>query len=68
LTDTDSLIYKINTEDLYKDMSDNKDLYDFSEYPKNHSLYDETNKKVIGKFKCETNGKIISEFVGIRSK
>ena len=36
--------------------------------PKDHFLYDTTNKKVIGKFKSETNEKVITEFVGIRSK
>ena len=28
----------------------------FSEYPKDHQLYDSKNKKVIGNFKDETNG------------
>ncbi len=45
-----------------------KEQFDFSEYPKNHFLYDETNKKVIGKFKCETKGSAITEFVGLKSK
>jgi len=67
-TDTDSLCYQIKTEDLYKDMKEMEDLFDFSEYPKNHLCYNEKNKKVIGKFKCETNGIPITEFVGIRSK
>ena len=49
-------------------MVKNKDLYDFSEYPKDHPLYDETNKKVIGKMKDETNSKPIIEFVGLRPK
>ena len=30
--------------------------------------YDKTNKKVIGKFKCETKGIPIVEFVGLRPK
>ena len=67
-TDTDSLCYKINTDDLYNDMKKDKDLYDFSEYPKDHPLYDESNKKVIGKMKDETNSKPIQEFIGLRSK
>ena len=67
-TDTDSLCYQIKTKDLYNDMIDMKEHFDFSEYPTNHICYDESNKKVIGKFKCETNGKILDEFIGIRSK
>ena len=34
-------------------MLNNKDLFDLSNYPVDHPLYDETNKKVIGKFKNE---------------
>ena len=37
--------FEVNTNDLYEDMKNNKDLYlDFSEYPKTHFLYDETYK------------------------
>lgn len=67
-TDTDSLCYEIKTNDIYSDMNANKNLYDFSEYPRDHPLFDATNKKVIGKFKCETNGLPIQEFCGLRSK
>lgn len=68
MTDTDSLTYKIETEDLYKDMNVNKEHFDFSDYSKNHFCYDTTNKKVLGKFKCETNGIPIREFVAMSSK
>ena len=43
-TDTDSLCYHVKTEDVYKDMEKQKDLFDFSAYPKNHFLFNETNK------------------------
>jgi hypothetical protein len=43
-------------------------LYDLSDYPKDHKLYDVSNKKVIAKFKDELNGEIIREVVAIRSK
>jgi len=68
MTDTDSLLLEIETEDLYEDMKLFKDKLDLSEYPKDHKLYDPTNNKVIGKFKDETHGIPISEFVGLRSK
>jgi hypothetical protein len=67
-TDTDSLILHIQTDDVYDDLLEIKDQLDFSDYPIYHKCYDKTNKKVIGKFKDESNGKIITEFVGLRSK
>jgi hypothetical protein len=67
-TDTDSLTYHIQTNDLYEDFNKNKSIFDFSDMPKDHKCYDETNKKVLGKFKPEELGKIITEFVGLRSK
>lgn len=67
-TDTDSLIVKIETEDVYKDMQTDWAWYDTSEYPKDHFLYSEINKKVLGKMKDETHGNPISEFVGLRPK
>jgi hypothetical protein len=67
-TDTDSLCVEIETEDIYKDMAEQKEYYDFSEYPKDHFLYNTDNQAVVGKFKDEFNSKIITEFVGLRSK
>ena len=49
-TDTDSLLVDIKTDDVYEDMAETKDEYDFSDYPKDHPLYNETNKKTIGKW------------------
>jgi hypothetical protein len=42
-------------------MGENEDLFDFSDYPKEHVLYSEKNKRVIGKFKDELNGNIMSK-------
>jgi hypothetical protein len=67
-TDTDSLCYHIKTDDVYQDMTHNKEVYDFSEYPIDHILYDKKNSAVIGKFKDETAGKPIIEFVGLKPK
>ena len=71
MTDTDSLCYHLKNKDPYEIIANNKFYFDLSEYPKNHKLYDPTNKKVIGKFKDESisNGvHYIKEFVGLRSK
>ena len=35
---------------------------------KNHFLYSTENQAVVGKFKDEMEGKIITDFVGLRSK
>ena len=70
-TDTDSLMYEIETEDFYKDISgDVKDRFDTSDYPENHPSGIPTgiNKKVLGMMKDEAGGKTIKEFVGLRAK
>ena len=67
-TDTDSLLLEIKTEDVYKDMGANADLYDTSDYPKDHPQYSEENKKVVGKMKDECAGRLIAEYVGLRPK
>ena len=70
-SDTDSLMYEIETEDFYKDISgDVKNKFDTSDYPENHPSGIPTgeNKKVLGKMKDEAAGKIIKEFVGLRAK
>ena len=70
-TDTDSLMYLIQTEDFYRDISkDIKKKFDTSDYPGNHPSGIKTgvNKKVIGKFKDEAAGRQITHFVGLRPK
>ena len=67
-TDTDSLFYWIQTEDIYRDMQSERHCYDTSAYPLNHPLFSTENKKVLGKMKDEMAGDSISEFVGLRSK
>jgi len=67
-TDTDSLLLHIQTDDVYEDMKEHKNLYDTSNYPKDHPLYDVTNKKVLGKMKDECGGEPIEEVVALRSK
>jgi hypothetical protein len=54
-TDTDSLCYHIRTHDFYREMR--KEQYDLSDYPEDSPFYSTANKKVLGKFKDECNGK-----------
>ena len=70
-TDTDSLVYEIETEDFYKDISDDvKDRFDTSNFKPEHPSGIPTghNKKVLGMFKDEVGGECIEEFVGLRAK
>ena len=43
-------------------------LFRVQGYDKDYQYFDETNKKVLGKFKDEKAKSIISEFVGVRPK
>ena len=69
--DTDSFIIDIQTEDFLKDISkDIKRCFDTSGYDKNFDrpLEIGVNKKVLGKFKDELNGNIVTEFISIGPK
>ena len=66
--DTDSLVYEIKTNDVYEDFYKDKNLFDFSDYPQDSTFLDPVNKKVIDKMKDDFKVKIISGFVGLKSK
>ena len=68
LTHTDCLVYEIKTDDVYEDFYEDKDFFDFSDYPRDSKLFDPVNKKVIGKMEDDFKGNIIREFVGLKSK
>lgn len=69
-TDTDSLLYEIETEDFYndikKDVNDKFVTSDFS-IDNQYSL-PLKNKKVLGMMKMECCNQTISEFIGLRAK
>ena len=67
-TDTDSLTYERESDDVYEEFLKEKHLFDFSNYPKDSKFLDQINQKVIGKIKDESEGKIIGEFVGLKSR
>ena len=68
-TDTDSLCYKLKTNDFYKDISEDTGVwFDTSGYEKDHALYSSENKKKIGNMKDECCGNQIIRFCGLRSK
>ena len=66
--DTDSFVLSVNTKDIIKDLKNLEDIFDFSNLDKNHELFSNKNKKVIGFFKIETPKNIwIDEFFCLRS-
>ncbi|KAL4132042.1 hypothetical protein QTP88_009263 [Uroleucon formosanum] len=70
-TDTDSLVYFIETDDFYEDMVNNPillDRMDTANLPENHPCYIAERKKIPGLFSDETNGDIMTEFCALRSK
>ena len=67
-TDTDSLTYEIEAEDVYKDFWNDKDMFDNSNCLESSPYYCNANKKIIGKFKDEACGIPITEFIGLKSK
>lgn len=69
--DTDSIIYKVETEDLYADIGkgDTADsIWDTSGFPKFHKCYSPVNHKVLGKFSDETDGLVIYRIACTRAK
>ena len=58
---TNSSMNKIKTEDVYEEVSSDKEMFNFSNYSK---CYNISNKLVIDKMKDETAGVAIKEFVG----
>jgi hypothetical protein len=68
--DTDSLIMGIKTADVYADVKNNLiNEFDTSDYPKDNDYgMPLVNKKVLGKFKYELNGKIIKRVYRFKVK
>src|SRR6266542_6386787 len=54
--DTDSFIYHVKTEDIYKDMVERPDLFNLN------------GDQTVGKFKDETPGNVITESYHIQAK
>ena len=69
--DTDNFVIYVETEDFYKDIASDMDKwFDTSNYDKRDErpLPIGKNKKVIGMFKDELDGKIMIEFCALRAK
>ena len=70
-TDTDSLMYHIETPDVNKDMVEMKDHFNLSKFERTNRYYEPgfaATKALVGKMKDEVAGNPIAEFVGLRPK
>ena len=67
-TGTDRLIYEIKTEDVYEDFSNDKEIFDFSNYSTKLKYYDCSNKLVVVGMTDETASVAIEEFFRLKPK
>ena len=70
-SDTDSLLYRINTIDVYQDIRQKIQIlqhFDFSNYPPQHPLFSKVNEYVVLKFKDEFASVPIQEFCALKTK
>ena len=61
-------MYEIKTEIVYEDFSNDKEMFDFSNYSSKSKYYDNSNKLVVGEMKDETVGVVMEDFVGLKPK
>ena len=66
-SDTDSMVYRIEHPDIYTWISQNKHHFDLSDALR-PDLKDNTNKKVLGKFKDELHSVPMREFIALNPK
>ena len=67
--DTDSFVLSIKCNDLVEQLLKLEDYFDFSNLDKDHILFSNKNKKVVGKFKIETGPSLtLDRFVALKPK
>ena len=68
MTDTDNLLLKIKSKNIYRLADDVHSMFDTSNNPKDHPPETEVgvNKKVPGMWKDKSAGKQIAEYAGAR--
>ena len=58
-------MYEIKTKDVYVDFSNNKEIFDLSNYSTKSRYYDNSNKIVVVDMKDETVSIVIEKLVGL---
>ena len=61
-------MYEIKTKDVYKDFSNDKEMFDLNNYSNKSKYYDNSNKLVVAKMKDEIAVVPSEEFVGLKPK
>ena len=61
-------MYEIKTEDAYEYFSNDKEMFNFSNYSTKSKYYNNSNKLVVGKMKDGTAGVAMEQFVGFKPK
>ena len=67
-TDAGSLLYEIQTENIYEDFSNNKVMLNFSSYSANSKYYDDSNKEFPFKMVNETRNFATKESVVLKPR
>ena len=65
LTDANTLMYKVKAENVIEDFYKDKELFDFSNYPKD-SKYNNSNNLVVEKMKDKASGASVKGFAGLK--
>ena len=70
-SDTESLLYKILSDDFYKESAARPNIlseFEFSNCTKEHQLFNNNNKLVVLKYRGEFAGKLVDELVLLKPK
>lgn len=68
MSDTDSLLLAAHASSPDELVTKLSDVMDFSNYDKDHPLFDASRKNQLGLIKNEVPGDVIQEFIGLRAK
>ena len=66
--DTDIFCVAVQHPHAYSEMETFQCLFDFREYPRDHPLHNERNRKIVSKFKDELNGADMPISIRLRPK